>query len=423
MATPLDDNEVPLSFGKGINNTAKETALGEGVARAMVNLDLVSGIPQVREGRSLILPATGCHSMWSNELVDYGLFVQDDTLNRLHSTNLVEALRDGLQLREMSYAAVAGQVYFSNGMDTGLIDRAGLPQPWGVECPEAIFTATGVDGGGLAAGTYRVALSFMAGTEEGGAVPLEVVIGDGQGIALASLPAPMASNVTALRVYLSPANDPRLFHVRDVAIGMTNVTLNASGHGRECDTLYLQPAPPGRHLLLKNGRIFSASGRLLRWTQPQRYGLYNPTTDYQVMRDRITAIGAPLDKQLSLFVGTVSKTYLLQGSDVGDMGVAQLIHTPIVPGSLIHMDPDDHNVEGVPYRCPVWLGGNGHFYIGTPSGAQVLNGTAGATVYQKAAAAFFQDEGGWRYIVAGKGGRKASIAVTDKVVARVVAAD
>lgn len=423
MATALDQDEVPLSFGKGINNTAKESALPEGAARALVNLDLVSGIPQVREGRTLVLPATGCHSLWSDPLIDNGLFVQDDTLNRLHTTNLVEGLRTGLQLREMSYTAVAGQVYFSNGADTGLIDRSGIAQPWGVEVPEPIWTASAVDGGGLSAGEYRVALTFLVGNEEGGAMPLAVTIADGQGITLNNLPSPVAANVTALRVYLSSANDPRLFHVRDVAIGASSVTLNAMGHGRECDTLFLQPAPPGRFLLLKNGRIFSASGRLVRWTQPLRYGLYDPTQNYQVMRDRVTGLGAPSDGRLSMFVGTTSKTYLLQGSDVDDMSVAQIIHTAMVPGSLLHMDPDDHNVEGVAFRCPVWLGANGLFYIGTPSGAQVLNGTGAATVYQKAAATFFQDEGSWRYIVAGRGGRKASIAVTDKVVAHVTQVD
>lgn len=421
MPTPVDNDEITLSFARGINNTARETALPDGAIRSAINLDIVSGVPSVREGRTLIYPSTSSHSLWSHPLLDFGVFVEGTNLRRLHSTLQVDTLHSGVQPRAMHYEMVAGRAYYSNGLDTGIIDPLGNVMPWGIECPNNSYGVQAVSGGGLHAGEYRVALTFLRGQEEGGALaPQTIVLTEGEGIQLSSLPAPTDSTVTALRVYLSNADDPRCFHVRDVALGMSSVTLGMGPHGRLCDTLFLTPMPPGYFLKLKLGRIFHAYGRFLRWSEALRYGLYDPVHNYLPFPSTLTGIGSPENNRLQLYIGTQDKTYLLDGMDMRDAKIAALIHTGIVPGSLVHLDPSDIQHDNVNVRCPVWLGTNGNIYCGTESGATVLNQTAAAMIYQKAAATFYQVEGQWRYLVAGRGGRKADLALTDKVVARVV---
>lgn len=421
MARKVDNDEEVLAFQAGMNNTASETALPEGAVRSLVNLDLVSGQPFMREGRTLRYPSTDVHSLWSDDLIDFGLFMEGTDLKALLPSLQTQTLRSGLAARDMEFAFVNNRVYYSNGVDTGVVRQSMDAEAWGVETPRKLFQAEAVDGGGLHAGTYRVTFTFLAGREEGGApAPQLVTIAEGQGIAVSQIPAPLASNITACRAYLSNADDPRLFHVRDLAIGMTDVVLGAGGRGDLLETLFMEPAHPGRNLLVKNGRIFSTNGKLLRWTEAQRYGLTDPTHNYLPMGQAITALGSPSDGQLTLYVGGTTKTIMLQGTDVADMKVAAVKHSGIVPGSLIHLDADEIGIDGITTRCPVWIGTNGLFYLGTSSSVIPLNKGVAANIYQKAAATYVEIDGRQRFIVAGRGGRKADLAIRDKAVARIV---
>ncbi|MES2347031.1 MAG: hypothetical protein V4641_05605 [Pseudomonadota bacterium] len=415
------DDEITLDFKGGVNNLAEQTAMPSGTARAIINLDLVSGVPSLREGRQLRYPSASTYSLWSHPMLTFGLFMEADALKLLHESMQVDVLRSGLQTRDRHYAFVNNRVYHSNGVDTGIVTQDGVLRPWGVECPADTYTLTASAGGGLPGGEYRVALTFLRGNEEGGAFePQTVVLIEGHGITVGALPAPVDTSITALRVYASSADDPRLFHVRDVAIGMPSVSIGAGGRGRRLDTVGLLPAPPGQYLLAKNSRLFSGSGRLLRWTESLRYGLTDPVNNVMPMPEDITGLGAPSDEALTLYVGGVNKTFLLQGTDMADVKLRSVMHTGIVPGSLLHIDPEDLNLQGVTDRCPVWLGSDGLFYVGTSTSRIPLNQGVAATIYQKAAAAFVEIEGRQRLIVAGRGGRKADLAIKDRAVARVV---
>lgn len=422
MATvnPQDENEIPLTFTLGINNVAKESKLPDGAVRSMINLDLVGDVPTMREGRNLVYPGTGMHSLWSHPLIQFGLFVEGTDLKTIHESMDTAVIKSGLSPRERSYEFFANRVYHSNGVDTGIVNQAGVASPWGVESPKDTYTLAPAAGGGLPAGEYRVALTFLAGGEESGAYqPQFVVLSEGDGIVIDQLPAPIDTGVTALRVYVSPANDPRLFFVRDVAIGMSTVTIGAGGRGDLLDTLGMVPMPPGRYLLGKNSRIYSASGRLLRWTESLRYGLHDPVNNYMPVPETITGIGSPFDGNFSLYIGGTSKTILLQGTDISDAKVASVMHIGMVPGSLIHLDADALGIDGITMRCPVWMGTNGMFYVGTSQSAMLLNKGVAGNIYQQAAAAYFEQEGLQRFVVAGRGGRKADLAIRDRAVARV----
>ena len=421
MAIP-DSKLVSLAFRGGINNRSPEAKVPLTSARMLINLDLdADGAVGTRAGRTLTLAGAGIHSMWSTPEIDFALYVQDDELLLYDDTGANAVMRSGLQLREMSYTFVNGQVHYSNGVDTGRVSAMRTASSWGVETPSPSFVVAGAMPGGLTAGEYGVTLTYMSGAEESGAPEPDVcVVSAGGGIALSNIPQPNSPNVTAIRVYVTAPDDPRYFHCRDLAVGMTSVTLGAFSRARLLNTHFMQPAPAGKYLTVKNGRIFSAQGKLLRWTEPVRYGLYNPATNYIALPSVVTGIGHLATEGLHMFIGTMKKTYIYQGSDIDTASLVGAAHVGVVPGSMAMVDAEALHLEGINYRCPVWLGTNGAFFVGTQPGILPLNKSVAATVYGKSAVLLRERGGGVQFIVAGRGGRKPGLGISDRAIARVI---
>lgn len=417
-----DSKLVPLAFGGGINNRSPETKVPRASARMLVNLDLdAAGGVSARAGRTLTLAGAGIHSLWSSPELDFALYVQGDQLLLFDETGVNSVMRTGLQSRDMSYVFANGNVHYSNGMDTGRISLMRTASSWGVATPPSTFTATPIAAGGMDAGQYGVTLTYMSGREESGAPESALcTVAPGGGIALSTIPQPTSPNVTAIRVYVTAPDDPRYFHVRDLAVGMTNVSLGAYQRGRLLDTHFMQPAPAGINLTLKNGRIFSSQGKLLRWTEPVRYGLYSPATNYINLPGAITGIGCLATEGLHMFVGTAKKTYIYQGSDIDTSSLVAAAHTGVVPGSMIMVNAEHLKLEGINYRCPVWLGTNGAFFAGTSQGIMPMNKDVVATVYGKSAVLLREHGGDVQFIVAGRGGKKPGLGITDRAIARVI---
>ena len=414
---------VAINIVRGINNREAESKLGLKNTRASVNLDLSpDGVSSTRAGYAASIPVAGAHSLWSDPALDFALYVVDDTLYAFDEDFGPVPLRTGLQARDMHYVLAAGYVHFSNGVDTGRVALNRTVSPWGVQTPTPTFVATGTATGGLPPGEYSVTLTYMrAGREESGAPEASVcAVPGGGGVSLTGIPQPADPTITAIRVYMTAVDDPRYFHVRDLAVGMTSVQLGMNPRGRLLDSYLLRPAPAGSYLMLRSGRIFSAQGKLLRWTEPVRYGLYDPATNYVNMPGPITGIGAVGLEGLMLYVGTDKKVYTFQGADIDASSLVAASHVGMVPGSLTTVDAEHLQLEGINYRCPMWLGTSGAFFVGTHVGIMPVNKGAVATVYGKSAVLLREQRGGVQYIVAGRGGRKPGLGITDRAVARVV---
>jgi len=412
---------IALAFAKGVDNRSEETKLGAAFARAMVNIDLNNGVPSARAGYSSVYADTGIHSLWSHPAIDFALFVQNGDLYYFGDNNERALLRSGMHDREMSYAYAAGRVYYSNGVETGSVTATGIARAWGLPTPPQPTSATVETTGGLDAGEYLVTLTYVSGQEESGAAdPVRATIPQGGGITLSGIATPADSSVTAIRVYMSDANDPRLFHIRDLAVGMPSVTLGVAPRGRLLDSLYLAPFAASEHLLAAKGRIFGSHGRVLRWTESMRYGLYAPSLNYMVLPQPITAIAAADTADFSVFIGTATKTYLLRGDDVSSASLTAALHSGIVPGSTVMVPHEALNLEGIAVNCPVWMGTNGLIYVGTPVGALALNKKAATTLYSKVAVLYTETDSSARFTMAGRGGRAADLSFKDKVTARVI---
>jgi hypothetical protein len=413
---------IPLQFRSGIDNRSMEADLRPGFARDIVNLDVQNNDLATRAGRTKWLDGAAVHSLWSNDLLDYALYVDGDTLYKLDPSGITDPVITGLQRRDMHYVLIGGKVYFSNGIDTGTVNQWGVYRPWGVETPSPSFAVAATASGGMDPGTYQVTMTyFLDGEESGAPEPIFVEVGAGGGIAITSVPQPRGVvTPDSIRVYVSAPGDSRLFHNRDLPIGMTSVNITAANRGRPLDTLLLDPMGAGVHLRAKNGRIFSAAGKLLRWTEPLRHGLTNRSRCYYKLPDSITGIASPDTAGLQLYVGTAKKTYVFAGDDIDKASFVAAMHTGIIPGSIVQVPADALGIDGVIYPVPVWIGTNGLFYAGSNAGIIPLNKKAVTNVYGKVAATFMDRDSSRRYVAAGIGGKTSGLAITDRMVARVV---
>lgn len=418
----VDKELIPLKFQAGIDNRSMEADLRPGFARDVVNLDIQNNDLAVRAGRTKWLSGTAVHSLWSNDLLDYALYVDGDTLYKLDPSGIADPIISGLQRRDMYYTLVGAKVHFSNGIDTGTVNQWGVYRPWGVETPSPSFSIASTASGGMDPGTYQVTVTyFLDGEESGAPEPIFVEVPAGGGIAITNVPQPRGSvTPDSVRVYVSAPGDSRLFHNRDLPIGMTSVNIVAGNRGRPLDTLLLDPMGAGIYLRTKNGRVYSASGKLLRWTEPLRYGLTNRSRNYYKLPDTITGIASPDTPGLQLYVGTMKKTYVLSGDDIEKASFVAAMHTGIIPGSVVQVPADALGIDGVLYPVPVWIGTNGVFYAGVNAGIIPLNKKAVTTVYGKVAATFMDRDSSRRYVAAGAGGKTSGLAITDRMVARVV---
>jgi hypothetical protein len=138
-------SDVSLRFGLGIDQVSNELNLpvnpntGQSAARRIVNLDVTNTGPlQCRSGSTLAISVADAHSLWSSDTQAY--YVAGSTLYGFDGTTAtarVSALTPGFTV---SYAQVADDIYWSNGVQSGVLRAGVTPAAWGA--PDA----TGVMG-------------------------------------------------------------------------------------------------------------------------------------------------------------------------------------------------------------------------------------------------------------------------------------
>lgn len=83
----------------------------------------------------------------------------------------------------------------------------------------------------------------------------------------------------------------------------------------------LAPLPGGQWLEYWNGRLLVARGAVLVFSQPLRYGTYNPMTDYIALGRQIEWV-APLET--GIYVGTIDKVYWIDGTQPSEFRVREV---------------------------------------------------------------------------------------------------
>lgn len=418
-------------FPLGVNNTDNENELPRDEAGAQlavregVNVHFsAQGKPSRRPGYTKVQACTRGHSAWSDDRLPFGFQVDAENLLVVHADGsqdvLVSGLAPGLPL---SYTLIGDAVYWSNGVQSGQITLALDVLDWCCPHPNGQPTLA-LGAGALDPGEYQVAVTFLDafGRESGAARAVPITVPAGGAIALSNIPQPPADG--RVRVYMTNGHDGSLRAAVTLASGIHDYTLTQRAEGRACNTLLLRPMPPGQLVAYGNSRQYVARGKLVLYSPPLRYGMFNPRTGASFNRrvDMLAFVGDGTERA-GLFVSDGKRTYWLGGSD--PLKWAQVVAYPYgaLPGQLAWAPGE---VWGLETRAllPVWQARNGRLVVGLPGGQvhlpQPRDGEPDA-VYPNADAAallFRVSPGDNRVISALKGAGTQAFAMRDQLIAR-----
>lgn len=365
---------VELTFPLGKNTVAKETDLPKGSARELLNVDISnSGKPRRRRGFTSIYSGADIHSLVSTKKNSF--FCEGAALKRLNRDFTATPVRTGLDLSAgLSYAEVDGRVYYSNGSQKGVITEEAVHAEWGVEAPVGQPMLAATAAGGLDAGTYQVAITYVSALGEesgtGRAALLELPVGGG--ILISSIP---QSSAASCNIYVSPANGDVLYLVKSVAMGTASTTVQSTiNFSRMLETQFMEQVPAGHIVRHFKGRMWVAVGDLLVFSLPLRYGLYDPRFTYFRYSERISIVQPVED---GIYVVSGVETFFLSGTNPKDMSQSVVYHQGGVEGTGMSVPPkalkadnkllDGVLSEGVTEDVAYWFSTTGAV-LGLPGG-------------------------------------------------------
>lgn len=347
---------------QGIDNISEPSNLAKGACLDAVNGVIRRGGHFQRRFSETQLNSTPTDSLWkSPDGPSYAAV--DGVLSRLSwSGGLVATALYALPTYDpLSYTTVNDTVIFASMAVLGSI-VGDVVTPLGVELPGA-FSAAPAAAGGLDEGRYGVAISYVAGNEEGGLSDVQFVdVAAGGGLQF-SLPTPIEPRVTMIRLYRTPCNGDQLYRALDVPllpsalVGTDTLTTMAA-------TQYKERMLGGSYIREWRGRLVVARGHVLLFSEPMNYGLRDARHGFVQMPERITWFEA---MDTGMYVGTTKKVYWLSGTTPKDLSVKTVELNPPVGGASILMSVADTGLDVKYENCAVWLGANGYSF-GMPSG-------------------------------------------------------
>lgn len=164
----------------------------------------------------------------------------------------------GLSGARMSFYEHAGQVWWTDGSDVGVISSSGVGSNWGLSVPAS--PVLGTIGGTLSAGRYQVVCSAVDanGAESGSRVVSLITLSASGGISV-SIPGVLDSNAVSVNVYASGADQTKLFWQKNVPVGSMPTTLTTVRISTRPLRTQFRQGP------IAGDGIFSYMGWLLIW--------------------------------------------------------------------------------------------------------------------------------------------------------------
>jgi hypothetical protein len=260
------------------------------------------------------------HSVWCDRQGDAAYFAQGAVLKQLNADLSATTLKTLAVASPISFTKVNDRVYYSNGVDTGVIGQ-GAVRSWGVVPPTLPPMIIGV--GAMPAGTYQVTMTYVRSDmqESGSPTPALIQVPAGGALQFSNLPVSPDPDVVVKNIYVSASNGEQLF----LALTLANTSRNAaySNDTTELDlpleAQLLQAAPAGQLVAYYRGRMYVAAGSVLYASKPYDYERFDPR-DYVDCESRITMLGPITDKEMydssknsGFFIGTDRSCGVLVG--------------------------------------------------------------------------------------------------------------
>lgn len=311
------------------NNVSAERFAPEDLATAK-NVDLDNtGKLLTRKGFTA-RKSGAFHSLWAYD--DYCLFVNGAQLHRLsddlvNSTVIRGDLTAGLN---MSYDHVNNQVYYSNGMQTGIYSN-GTNRTWGIVPPvyQPLAQATAGD---LPMGKYQFALTYIRsdGQESGTGIADFIELQDGQAINFTDIAVSSDPSVTFKVIYVSPQNGDMLYQALILPNATTSASYNGADLRKPLTTQFMQHAPAGQIVKHFSGVFYVAYENFIFYSDTLGFELFD-LRNYLPFDSVVTMI-APV--QDGMFIGTQKKIHFLAGRDPKTSQLSTKAEFGVLPNSM-----------------------------------------------------------------------------------------
>ena len=437
MAKVTDSELIKLlGWPQGIDNLTPDEQLpigkrgagGQvtGSLRVADNLNIDdSGHVSRRDGYSQIAALSDLHSLYATKQFPLMLAVYNDALVAFDETLARTTLATlTASTPRMSYDYDAGWVYFTNGFDKGRISPTGVVEPWAVAPPIGQPDVSQNAAGGLYAGTYQVAITYLDthGRESGSGLAAEIDVAAGSGILLSNIPQPVEAIVTTIRVYCTDANGEVMRYVADIPAGTTAFAFGYFTGGKDLSTQFQEVLPAGQIVRLYRGRMFVVRDRVLYASAANHYGQAELFSSYISFNAPGTMLeGVHVENETGLYATFGKRTYFLTGPDPQQWQKAVSHPYGAVPGSSTLVDAQvlGQDASGL---LPYWLDDAGQLVAGTPSGrVQPLHADRYAgPVDAESATTLLREADGLRTLIAVlRGGTVSRLAVGDTAEAEV----
>lgn len=367
-----DARLMPLA---GINNVSEDAALMIGgdspkvYLRDAVNVDISpAGKANLRAAMRRV-STNGYRNIWQSPLHGDVFATLGDYWVRIlpedsWSYELLAEVGDGYAYHEVlnNQVCVAAQA--------GLFTYNGsIAQSLTIPTPGAPLVVSD-DEGSLAAGTYGVAVSWLRGSVESAVSDIRFIDAPADSGLSITFPMCLDPDVTGIRLYMTAQNGGELGRGEDYDIATPGVTIPLlPDRGAPPQFQYLSPMPTGKYLKYWRGRLLTAKGNVLRFSEALAYHLHDERHGFVQMPQRITFV-QPVDG--GIWVGQVNHAVFLAGTGPGDLVVQRKGARSPVPGTAILVDADTIGTDLSQGGSAVamWLAENG-YVVGTATGGLV----------------------------------------------------
>lgn len=346
----------------GIDNVNRPEKHGDGRFFSMTNVDITeSGSVKRRPGYETAYSGT-VHSMLTdgNDV----LFREGEGLYRLEPNGTATALKTGIiGGLAMRGVVINGTLYFSDGISSGVysnraVRNIGLPVP-----PSPTLEATAGD---MIPGKYQVSLSYVRndGHEGGACVPVWCNATEG-GVIVNGIVASTDANVDGICVYLSSVDGGQLWRYSTIQNASASLAIRNGpiGAGSPISTLNMSALPSGNFLEFHRGRLYSADGSTLWYSEPWNYEICAMDHNFFHFPHNITML---VSVEGGLWVGTDREVVFLFGEDPateGGLRVRMRVNDGAILGSATRCDSSLVRFANMaPGPVAVWASGDGIFF-------------------------------------------------------------
>lgn len=340
--------------------------------RDAINVDLSSvGTLQTRQGFTPVIEQSACRSAFSVD--DTGALVAvGGELHRFSGASLTKVDDLGSAFARVAYVRTPLGVVWSDGYVTKVVKSwvSGRLLP---ADPNPLPVVSVASGGSLPAGVYGVAFcaSFADGRRSPMSYPLSVDVPENGRITVN-----VGAQPNPVQVFVSAPNGSMLYRQGQVSSGALSVALHDAG-GEPVRYEVEAELPPARILAHRNGRLFSASGSMVYYTQPWSF-LFRPMSDYIPLPDDVRLLAAV---DAGLFIATQTRTWFLAG-EPQEATLTEVAPYGAVAGTLTEV-PNSTDLMWFTPRGQLRATQSGEFTLLQDKQIQFPKASSGASVYRE----------------------------------------